>query len=236
MKKFWNIPLVLFPLLVGSGVFAESTPTPDQVITRLKQGNDRYLTGLSKHTRIDIERRVETAKYGQKPLTTILGCSDARVPPEIVFDQGFAEVFVVRVAGNVCGEDQIASVEYGTQCLGAPVVVVLGHSKCGAVDAAIEGKQLPGSLPTLVGKIHPAVEKVKQVQSELKGEKLLDECIKQNVWNTMEDLFRHSPIIVERVKKNELKVVGAVRDIKTGKVEWLGEHPAQQQFISEAVR
>jgi carbonic anhydrase len=228
--------LTLSVLFFGSEAFGQSPPTPDQVIVRLKQGNARYLTGLSEHKRIDVERRVETAKYGQKPLTTILGCSDSRVPPEIVFDQGFAEVFVVRVAGNVSGEDQLASIEYGTQYLGTPVLLVLGHSKCGAVEAAIAGKELLGSLPTLVAKIKPAVKKVQDGHPDLAQDKLLDQCVKQNVWNTIEEIFRKSPLIVERVRKHELKVVGAVRDIKTGKVEWLGEHPEQTQLISLVFR
>lgn len=222
--------------LCGAAGLAETPLTPDQVIKRLKDGNDRYLTGLSKHTRIDVERRVETAKYGQKPLTTILGCSDSRVPTEIVFDQGFAEVFVVRVAGNVSGVDQLASIEYGTQYLGTPVLLVLGHSKCGAVEAAIAGKDLVGSLPNLVGKIQPAVKKVRQNHPDLKADPLLNECVKENVWNTIEEIFRKSPVVAERVRKNELKVVGAIREIKTGKVEWLGEHPQQKQLISEANR
>lgn len=248
--------LMVVSLFCSCEAFAQSVPSPyqlierqkqgnqryltsDQVIERLKQGNQRYLTGLSEHKRIDVERRVETAKYGQKPLTTILGCSDSRVPPEIVFDQGFAEVFVVRVAGNVSGEDQLASIEYGTAYLGTPVLLVLGHSKCGAVEAAILDEKLLGSLPCLIGKIHPAVKKVQeryQRHPELKQDMFVDECVKENVWNTIEEIFRKSPIIAERVRKNELKVVGAVREIKTGKVEWLGEHPEQGRFLSQAIK
>jgi carbonic anhydrase len=150
------LALLIACLALPPVLAAESTPSPEQVLKQLKEGNERYLTNVSKHARIDVERRVETAKKGQKPLSTVLGCSDSRVPVEIVFDQGFAEVFVVRVAGNICDTAELASVEYGTRYLGTPLLVVLGHSKCGAVDGAVSGARLEGSLPKLVAHITPA--------------------------------------------------------------------------------
>jgi len=210
---------------------AESTPTPDQVLKQLKEGNERYLTNVSKHARIDVERRVETAKKGQKPLSTVLGCSDSRVPVEIVFDQGFAEVFVVRVAGNICDTAELASVEYGTRYLGTPLLVVLGHSKCGAVDGAVSGARLEGSLPKLVAHITPAVEGVKRGHPELKGDALLDAAVDANVMHSIEEMLNNSGVLRERVRKGQLKVVGAVRNLKSGRVRWLGEHPRQKSLI-----
>ncbi len=211
---------------------AESTRTPAAVLQRLKNGNARYLTGISRHARIDVERRVETARKGQKPYATIVGCSDARVPTEVVFDQGFAEVFVIRVAGNVIDTAGLASVEYGAGYLGTPLVVVLGHSKCGAVDAAVSGAELAGSLPRLMDMIKPAVEKARHDNPELKGEMLLERAIEANVYHSMEELLRGSPVLRERVKSGRLKIVGAIRDLKSGRVRWLGELPNQAALLS----
>lgn len=206
--------------------------TPDQVLAEFKAGNSRYLTAISKHVRIDVEKRVETATQGQKPLATVLGCADSRVPPEIVFDQGFADVFVVRIAGNVCGDTETASVEFGTEVLGTSLVIVLGHSKCGAVDGAISGKTLPGHLPKLVAKIQPAVDQARRENPKFAGQALLNAAIEDNVWYQMETLIKSSDIVRNRVKDGRLKVVGAVRDLITGRVKWLGEHPRQKELLS----
>jgi carbonic anhydrase len=226
--------LLLTSFVVNTQANAETLTTPDAVLTRLKQGNDRYLTGVSEHRRIDVERRVETAKLGQKPLSTILGCSDSRVPVEVVFDQGFAEVFVVRVAGNVCDTAGLASVEYGVAYLGTPLIVVLGHSKCGAVDGAVSGAQLDGSLPKLMKMIEPAVAEARQEHPKAAHDELLDAAIEKNVFLTMKTLILDSPVLRKRMKNGQLQMVGAVRDLKSGKVTWLGRHPQEGELLKSA--
>lgn len=195
--------------------------TPDAVLKRLQVGNLRYLNDRSIHSRFDAQRRMETAELGQKPFATVLGCSDARVPPEVVFDQGFADIFVIRVAGNVCGESELASAEYGTKYLGTQLLVVLGHSKCGAVDATLKGAELEGSLPKLVSMIEPAVESTKRKHPNLKDDDLLNQAIESNCRQTIDQLMKGSPVLRELVQSNKLKIVGAIRNIQTGKVQWI---------------
>jgi carbonic anhydrase len=223
--------LLLTSFVVCPISLADSQPTPDEVLTRLKQGNERYLTGVSKHRRIDIERRVETAKFGQKPLSTIVGCSDSRVPTEVVFDQGFADVFVVRLAGNVCDTAGLATVEYGVAYLGTPLIVVLGHSKCGAVDGAVSGAQFDGQLNNLMRMIAPAVAEARMDHPKASHEELLDAAIQKNVFLTMENIMTGSPPVRKKLKSGEVQIVGAVRDLESGKVTWLGRHPKESEIL-----
>ncbi|HEY9785436.1 MAG TPA: carbonic anhydrase [Candidatus Obscuribacterales bacterium] len=227
-----GVAFIISALAMAAPSFAGDESTPDGVMKRLKDGNQRYLTGISKHLRIDVQRRVETARRGQKPFSTILGCSDARVPVEIVFDQGFAEVFVVRVAGNVSDTAELASVEYGAICLGTPLVVGLGHSKCGAVEAALSGKELLGTLPKLAAQIKPATDKALREHKNASKDEILDAAVKENVFLSMENLIRRSEPLREKIKKGQLKIVGAVREIESGKVTWLGEHPQQAKLFA----
>jgi len=233
MEAKLALSLMTVFVLSASATAKETRPsTPDQVLAEMKAGNMRYLTAISKHERFDVEKRVATALHGQKPIVTVLGCADSRVPPEIVFDQGFADVFVVRIAGNVCGDTETASVEYGVEYLGTPLVVVLGHTRCGAIEAALSGKQLPGHLPKLLTKIQPAVESARRYHPKFTGDALLNAAIEENVWYQMETLIRSSDIVRKRVKDGRLKVVGALRDLMTGKVTWLGEHPKQKELLT----
>ena len=131
--------------------------TAEEAIRSLTKGNARFAEGKSTHPNADSARRTETAQSGQRPLATVLACANSRSPVEIVFDRGIGDLFVVRVAGNVCGVDEQGSIEYGVEKLGTPLVLVLGHSDCGAVSAAVSGAELHGSIKRLVGKIVPAV-------------------------------------------------------------------------------
>ncbi|CAN5584285.1 carbonic anhydrase [soil metagenome] len=211
--------LNLFALaLITSVPSALSKVTPDAAIQALKDGNARYVDGKSTHPRIDPERRKATALEGQTPISAILGCADSRVPPEIIFDQGFADLFVVRVAGNVCAVPEIASIEYAVAVLKVPSIVVIGHTKCGAVDAAIKNGALPGSLPELIKMIRPAVvtcEKDKTSKIDL-----LTRATEQNVRNTIADLSK-SPVIKAALDSRQVKIVGAIRHIEDGHVTFL---------------
>lgn len=204
--------------LQGSG--AES-PSAQTALGKLKAGNLRYLSGKSSVPRVDAQRREETATYGQKPIATILGCSDARVPPELVFDQKFGNLFIIRVAGNVTGTSEIASVEYGVQYLGTPLVVVLGHSACGAVQAAVEKTPLDGKLPKLVELIAPAVDAAKLAKPSAKGQALMDAAVEANVRHQMKELTSKSEVLQKALKDKKVTIIGGIRDISSGKVHWL---------------
>jgi carbonic anhydrase len=217
-----NIPV----LAAGAGPGV----SPDEALTMLKSGNARYVTGKPQYPRQNKARRVLTAAKGQTPFATILSCSDSRVPVEVIFDQGVGDLFVVRVAGNVAGEDEVASMEYAGEHLHTPLLVVLGHSKCGAVTAVVEDAHLHGSLPALAARIKPAVAKTRAAHRDLSGGALLDAAIKANVQQAMADLFTKSQIIKDLVKEGKLKVSGAIYDLESGKVKWLGPHPEEKEL------
>lgn len=205
--------------------------SPDAALTMLKEGNARFVAGKPKHPHQNKERRVMTATEGQAPFATILSCSDSRAPVELIFDQGVGDLFVVRVAGNVAGVDEIASMEYAAEHLHTPLLVVLGHSKCGAVTAVVENARLPGSLPSLASKIKPAVFKTRTAHRDLRGDALLAAAIKANVQQALADLFARSRIIKDLVKAEKLKVCGAIYDLESGRVEWLEPHPGEKELV-----
>lgn len=212
MRKPQKYSLLAGLILLTSIQQANAADTSKESLDSLTQGNARYMTGKSTIPRIDPERREITATKGQFPIATILGCSDARVPPEIIFDQKFGKLFIIRVAGNITGESEIASAEYGVHYLKTPLLVVLGHSSCGAVQAAVDNAELKGKLPKLISMIQPAVDEAKKNKSDY---------VEENVRYQMKQLLAGSDVIKEAVKAKTVKVVGAVRDIKTGKVTWL---------------
>ncbi|MBP6351634.1 MAG: carbonic anhydrase [Candidatus Obscuribacter sp.] len=218
MKNQNLLPGLLGLALLASTCSALADVSSDAALKALKAGNARYIVGKSDHPRIDAERRRATALEGQTPIAAILGCADSRVPPEIVFDQGFADLFVVRVAGNVCAMPELASIEYSVAALKVPLIVVFGHTKCGAVDAAIKNKPLPGSLPDLVKMIRPAVEEAEKEKGA--GDDLLTRATERNVVKIIEDL-KKSPVIKAAIDAKQLKIVGAMRHIKDGHVSWL---------------
>ncbi len=232
MKKFYLFFLVLLPNLL----LAENGPSvsPDDALNRLREGNERFIAGRNIHPHLDKDRRIETSKDGQKPFATILGCSDSRVPVEQIFDQGVGDLFVVKVAGNVADTDEIGTIEYGTEHLGTSLLVVLGHTKCGAVTAVVTDAKLHGSLPGLVDNIKPAFDKAKHDHPNLVGKELVPSTIKANAFQGIADIISHSTIIAKLLKQGKLKIVAAQYDIETGEIEWLGEHPNQKALIEQA--
>lgn len=220
-------------LALATTAFASTAvagPSED-AIKALQDGNARFVAGTSEHPNTGLDRVSQTAS-GQNPFVTILGCSDSRVPIERVFDQGIGDVFVIRVAGNVSDTDEIGSVEYGVGHLGTPLLVVLGHTKCGAVTAVAMGEQVHGSIPGLVDNIIPAVEAAKQKHPDLSGKALVPFAIEENIWQSIADQFAHSQEVRTLVQEGKLEVVGALYDIDTGKVKWLGEHPKQSALLA----
>jgi carbonic anhydrase len=194
-------------------------PPADEVLQRLLEGNQRFVKGEAAGPR----RRPDDFRpldEGQRPLAVIVGCADSRVPPELLFDQGVGDLFVVRVAGNVvsgAGPPVKGSIEYGVAELGVSLVMILGHSECGAVKAAIkhmdDREALPGALGPLINSIRPAVQKAKGRPGDL-----LDNAIRANVEIGVGRLRSLQPIVAPAVQRGRVKVVGAVYDLRTGSV------------------
>ncbi|OUL32292.1 carbonate dehydratase [Nostoc sp. T09] len=185
--------------------------TSDEALKELLDGNDRFVKAKRRNPHQNQSRLREVAK-GQKPFASILSCADSRVPSEIVFDQGLGDLFVCRVAGNIATPEEIGSLEFGSLVLGTKVIMVLGHERCGAVDATIKGASVPGQIGSLLVAIQPAVEKSKGQP----GDKLENAC-KANVLGQI-DKLKSSPVLSELIKDGKLKIVGGYYDLDTGKV------------------
>ncbi len=230
------IMFILSPLAVfaaGKEAAPAATPagpTPDQALAMLKEGNARYMSGKLTSPNVSQARRDET-KGGQHPFASILGCSDSRAPIELVFDRGIGDLFVIRVAGNVSDTDEIGTVEYGAGHLGTPLIVVLGHKKCGAVTAVVKGDKVGGSIPQLVDNIVPAAKRAKD--KRLEGDDLINRAISENVLQSISDMLTRSEEIRHLVASGKVKVVGAVYDLVDGHVEWMGEHPDQAKLLGD---
>lgn len=207
-----------------------SKPAPADVMNRLKAGNDRFVAGKSIHPHGDALRRILAAEknQGDYAVASILSCSDSRVPVELIFDSGIMDLFVIRVPGNICQNDEIGSVEYGVHHVFTPLVVVLGHSDCGAVTAAASAEnrkshhhRLERSIPELLKPIRPVVKRVKKANPALEGKALVEYCIRENVYQEIENLLERSAATRLAFKAGKIMVTGAVYDIRSGKVEWL---------------
>lgn len=205
--------------------------TPEQVLTALKDGNARFVESRAKAPHRDADRRADTAKNGQRPNATVIACSDSREPVEILFDQGIGDLFVIRVAGNVASTDEIGSAEYGCDNLGTPLLLVLGHTACGAVTAVVTHAEVHGSIPALIAPIKPAVEKAQKEHPELHDKELVPAAIEANVFQSIEDALKRSATLRQRVKDGKLRMEGAVYDLATGQVKWLGAHPQQKALL-----
>ncbi|PTY04195.1 carbonic anhydrase [Verrucomicrobia bacterium LW23] len=219
------VALVMFGLVSPSiaQVSAErqQSLTPDDVLKSLKEGNERYADGKVSDQKITA-RRVASAP-SQHPKAVILSCLDSRVPVELVFDMGIGDVFVGRVAGNVQDTDQIGSMEFATKVAGARLVMVLGHQRCGAVVGAINKVEL-GNLTSLLAKIRPAVEAVTGFEPDQRNsnnEAFVEAVTKQSVKLTIASIRKGSPILTELEKSGQIKIVGGIYDLKSGKVEFI---------------
>ncbi len=192
--------------------------SPDASLERLLKGNSRYVDGVA--LRHDFKHEREALVGGQNPYAAILSCADSRIAPEYAFDSGRGDLFVCRVAGNFATDEMIASMEYAVAVLGVPLILVLGHDKCGAVDAAIKSlkddKALPGHMPSLVTGIAPAVKAVSQQAGDTLGK-----AIRQNVIDNVGKLSSATPILSAAVEQKKLRVVGGVYELKDGRVEMM---------------
>lgn len=206
--------------------------TGDEALAKLVAGNKRFSTGEPTYPNLTQDRRCETFAGGQHPYATILSCADSRVPPEMIFDAGIGDLFVIRVAGNVSDTDEIATIEYGAGHLGTPLIVVMGHAKCGAVTAVVDGAELHGNLAQLVDNIVPASEQAKKDNPSLKGAPLVAKAIRANVYQSMQDLLEGSDTIRELVKEKKVTLVGALYDLHSGQVEMIGAHPREAELLT----
>lgn len=187
---------------------------PDDVVARLKAGNDRYRLGRAGHPRQTPERRDEVAE-GQRPCAVVLGCADSRVPPEVVFDQGLGDLFTIRVAGNVVDPLVLASIEFAILELHPPVIVVLGHERCGAVAATVEatesGVAPPGHLGAIVERLGPVVTAVVGQPGDPVGN-----GVRANIAAVQRQLVDDSRVIAEAVERGDVRVMGACYDLHSG--------------------
>jgi carbonic anhydrase len=190
--------------------------SPDAALERLRQGNTRYVEGVS--LRHDFKHEREALAGGQNPYAAILSCADSRIAPEYAFDSGRGDLFVCRVAGNFANDESVASLEYAVAVLNVPLILVLGHDSCGAVDATIKSLKdnttLPGHLPSLVAAIAPAVKAVSQ-----QGGDTLANATRQNVIDNVAKLASATPILGAAVEQKKLKVVGGIYRLKDGRVD-----------------
>ena len=199
--------------------------TSEEALKRLKEGNSRFVAGQSRQQADRYRSQLADLIGGQHPFAIILGCSDSRVPPEIIFDQGVGDLFIVRVAGNIAEPAALGSIEYAAEYLGARLIVVLGHASCGAVQAALAQLDSPGQvgspyLQSILDHIHPAVAALPKVSGQ-EPQSVVDEAIGANIRASLEQIGNDSPILKRLMETNDLESVGAQFSLDTGTVEFM---------------
>ncbi|HYA65977.1 MAG TPA: carbonic anhydrase [Burkholderiaceae bacterium] len=199
--------------------------TAPQALERLREGNRRFVENLRSHEALTSPARRSALIVGQEPFATILGCSDSRVPVEIVFDQGLGDLFVIRVAGNIVAPSQIGSVEFAAEQFGTRLVVVLGHSHCGAIDATLEQMQHPEQTPSrnvqsIVNRVRPSLEGLLATELRHNPAALAREAVRANIRASVDHL-RHGSQLIEELSRNEgLLIVGAEYSLASGLVDF----------------
>ncbi|HSW86320.1 MAG TPA: carbonic anhydrase [Rhabdochlamydiaceae bacterium] len=219
--KIRSVLSFIFVIACTSSVFSQDALLqPDQALKKLQDGNQRFVSGNFMHPdqssrrRAELERR-EDLVAGQEPFAVIVSCSDSRVPPEIIFDQGLGDLFVARVAGNVVGPLEMDSIEFSADILKSSLILVLGHENCGAVNATLLGQAAPNHMSHVAPYLQSAVDKTKNMP----GSRLVN-AIKANVQNVMRQL-EGSPVLSPLIRDNKLKIIGAYYHLNSGKVELL---------------
>ncbi len=195
-------------------------------LARLQQGNERFVSGVSSIDKPISQIREKSISDSQAPFAIILGCSDSRVPAEIVFDQGLGDLFVIRVAGNIVAPSQIGSVEFAVEQFGTPLVVVLGHSNCGAVHATIDVLQSSAetqskNLHSIVKRIRPIVEPLLHTDLNNNKEQLVEACIRANILAAVNHLSSGSQMLESYLLQGKINIVGAEYSLQTGKVDFI---------------
>ena len=211
---------------------------PDEAFALLQKGIERFVAGAARHPHADRARLALAGRASQADhaYATMLTCSDSRVPVELIFDAGVMDLFVIRVAGNVCNTDEIGSIEFGLAHVRTPVMVLLGHTQCGAVTTVTQqmlgkGHPLERNIPPLVGSIEAAVKQAMAQQPGIQGEAIIPYAIEENIWLGIERIFLASPAVRGLVKRGTAKVLGAIYDVGTGVVTWLPERKTQEILL-----
>jgi len=199
---------------------AQKLLTPDQAIEMLKEGNKRFVD--NQQTDKDLPAQLKHGANGQHPFAVILGCIDSRVPAEIVFDQGIGDIFNVRIAGNIVNNDILGSIEYGCKVAGSKLVLVLGHSSCGAIKGAVQKVEL-GHITELVNKVNPAIDSmtIPKPDSEDQLGPYVNKVAEINVHNSVKNILDRSSVLKELEDDGTIKIIGALYDVKTGIVNFL---------------
>jgi carbonic anhydrase len=215
--RLTRIRTLLVAAVCGASTAAapQALPTADAALRELKAGNDHHAAKHYQHPHQTAARQRELSS-GQQPHAIVLSCADSRVAPEIVFDQGLGDLFDIRVAGNIAGDPELASIEYAAEHLNTPLLVVMGHQKCGAVTAAAETGEAPGHLPSLLAMIRPAVDQARGRPGDL-----IDNAVRINVENVVRQVRSSKPVLAELIDRGHLTVIGAVYSLDTGRVTWL---------------
>lgn len=197
---------------------SQSVTTPDQALARLKEGNERFASG--KTVNCDLMSQVKATSTQQSPVACVVGCIDSRVPPELVFDQRLGDIFAARVAGNFVNTDIIGSLEFATKLAGAKLIVVLGHTECGAVKGAVDDAKM-GNLTATLANIRPSLAKLNYTAvPSSKNKELVQRVADQNAKDAAAHLTAKSEVLAELVKEGKLKIVSGMYDISTGKINW----------------
>ncbi len=234
--KVFKVSTVIYVIIAVTIALAlvatqSGKPSPERALRMLQDGNKRFAAGklLHPHTGVERMQLADTTDQADHAYATVLTCSDSRVPAEYIFDAGVMDLFVVRVAGNVVNTDEAGAIEYGLAHVRTPVLVVLGHTQCGAVTAvanAMQGKggKVERNIPPLIASIEPAVEEALHKHPDLAGkDALIPYAVEDNIWLAIRNLFKLSPATREMVADGDVKVVGAIYDVGTGKIHWLPE-------------
>ena len=193
--------------------------SPDEILETFKQGNQRFLEGKPQYR--DHLDDVKRSARGQTPHAIVVGCIDSRQPAEIIFDKGIGDIFNARVAGNFVNDDILGGIEFACKVSGAKLILVMGHSECGAIKAAVDDVKL-GNITGMLANLKPAVESVKKSGEKATSEdkSFVSDVAKENVLLNMEKIVQESPIIAEMVENEEVKIVGCMYDLESGKVEF----------------
>jgi len=197
---------------------------PKAALTALLEGNKRFVSGQLRHLHQD-QQRIHETEGGQHPFAAIVSCSDSRVPPEIIFDEGIGDLFVIRTAGNLVGDLELGSIEFAVEHLHVPLVVVLGHTECGAIKAFLEGGECHGHIRQIVETLKAESEEQAVLQHEGKN---LAACIEGNVVHVA-DQIRRQPMIRQQIRRNKVDVVPMVYDVHTGTIKVLSEEEWRKQ-------
>ncbi len=219
--------------MVGQQFAPKPKPIPAEPLGKLQYGNELFVKGKWTPPKVDEMTRYTLETEGQRPFAIVVSCSDSRVPPELIFNQGLGDLFVVRVAGNIVNEENLASIEFAVSSLKAPLIVVLGHTKCGAVQAAAAGKPLDGHLPHLVAHIEPVVQSLHRTHPHLKGDALVERVIQENVRHTIRTILERSAIVRKQYEAGKVQFAGGVYHLREGKVEWLKLPEGMESAASE---